>query len=190
MFLKSYLNSPIILNLNFFRQVFKNLQIDLEEKELLTLFYQIDQNQNNQIDIDELIFYITSNDHNNLRGLAQSAVLKIRSSRKLKIEDLSRIFSALPQHFSTSFFRNLYQKNLNIPSSGLIPKVTEQEILSNDFRLVHQSKSNNSKSLYEDHVSNLIEINLLEGIKIPMPDEASFGKKRVKVKKVYVGFFN
>jgi hypothetical protein len=36
----------------------------------------------------------------------------------------------------------------------------------------------------------MIEISLLEGIKIPMPDEACFGKKRVKVKKVYVGFFN
>lgn len=60
----------------FFSQVFKNLNIDLKRSELEGLFLEIDVDNNGAIDIDELIYFMTSNQEG-ISPAASSALMSV-----------------------------------------------------------------------------------------------------------------
>lgn len=70
------MNNKFSFNL-LFSQVFKNLNIDLKRAELEGLFREIDVDNNGSIDIDELIYFMTSNQEG-ISPAASSALLSVK----------------------------------------------------------------------------------------------------------------
>lgn len=61
----------------FISQVFVNMDIDLRNDELEALFYEIDVDRSNTIDIDELIYFMTKHQEK-ISPLAASALMNVR----------------------------------------------------------------------------------------------------------------
>eukprot|EP00825_Cyclidium_porcatum_P006045 TRINITY_DN12970_c0_g1_i5.p1 TRINITY_DN12970_c0_g1~~TRINITY_DN12970_c0_g1_i5.p1 ORF type:complete len:531 (-),score=93.89 TRINITY_DN12970_c0_g1_i5:23-1615(-) len=173
-------------------QVFKNLSVDLSLEELGALFNEIDRDKSRTVDIDELTLFITSN-LDNCSALAASAVLNIRSTRKLSIADLKSTFQNMPSNFRTSFTRALHKKGLCRPSSALIPKVDNTQTYP-DIIYGNIQFGNKDQSVYNVELSKkncvFIELKLDQATGIPIPDETQIPRNKILMREVYISFFD
>ncbi len=108
------------LNSEQLQQVFKNLGMQFTPEQFKEVFQAIDKDKSGTVDIDEVMNFMRLNS-SNVSKLAQAAVINMRSTQSLQLDDLREIFSKLPADFIQSTLHSLLAKGLSLPSSVFRP---------------------------------------------------------------------
>ena len=164
------------------------------------MFLEFDANQDMQIDIDEFIKFfsvgeqIQFHDEQNV-----NTYMKIKKARKLKPLDFLKVFNAMPQTFTPSFFSERWQKNQrNLPSSSFKAQIDPKTMLYKDLAPVQtemltseQMKAENRPRLrpVQTQIGTQITVESATGVPLPK-NTAEFNRDNVVKRVVRVGLFD
>ncbi|EAS04958.2 EF hand protein (macronuclear) [Tetrahymena thermophila SB210] len=191
-FKKADINNTRLLNKPQLGQVFQNLGVILTTQDLNELFKVIDADKSGTIDIDEFLYFVSSNG-SQFTGVATNVLLNIRSAKTLNINDMKSLFSNFPSSFQISFTRKKNKKRINLPSSTIKPILNNYDIYEGfrfNYKEINNRFRNNSliDRYFVPHKLNCeIKFDVATGIPIP--------KDQIKVqdivsRHVYISFFD
>lgn len=96
---------------------------DVTDKEVDSLFKEIDIDKSNTIDIDEFMAFIYTGDRLNINSTSKDTVMKVRKNHtKINSLDVFDMFRRMPNSFQTASTKQLVEvQRQSTPSAGLLP---------------------------------------------------------------------
>ncbi|KAL4481140.1 hypothetical protein ABPG72_015095 [Tetrahymena utriculariae] len=191
-FKKADINNTRLLNKPQLGQVFQNLGVILTTLDLNELFKVIDIDKSGTIDIDEFLYFVSSNG-SQFTGVATNVLLNIRSAKTLNISDMKSLFSNFPNSFQISFTRKKNKKRINLPSSTIKPILNNYDVYEGfrfNYKEINNRFRNNSliDRFFVPHKLNC-EIKLDVATGVPIPKDQIMTEDIVS-RHIYVSFFD